>query len=171
MLLPFIKKIFRLATTLMALALVLSSCKREERNFQTPPLNISDAQSNPSFKNPLEQNAYALSEGKRLFSQYNCNGCHAQGGGGMGPPLMDEKWIYGARPEQIFDTITEGRPNGMPSFRERVPDTQIWQLAAYVRSLGGHVRKDAAPSRDDHMQGKPPESRTGERPIKNHVSR
>lgn len=152
---------------LLPVALTVTSCKREERNFNTPPPNVSEAQTNPSFKNPLEENAYSLSEGKRLFSQYNCNGCHAQGGGGMGPALMDEKWIYGARPEQVFATIVEGRPNGMPSFRDRVPETQVWQLSAYVRSLSGHVPKDAASSRDDHMQGKPPESRTKEQPIKN----
>ena len=29
-------------------------------------------------------NAQAVVEGKRLFSQYNCSGCHSNGGGGMG---------------------------------------------------------------------------------------
>ena len=37
-------------------------------------------------------------QGKRLFSWYNCIGCHANGGGGIGPPLMDDEWIYGSRP-------------------------------------------------------------------------
>jgi cytochrome c oxidase cbb3-type subunit 3 len=76
----------------------------------------------------------------------------------MGPPLMDARWIYGARPEQIFATIVEGRPNGMPSFRGKVPDYQVWQLAAYVRSMSGQVSKDVAPGRDDDMSGKPAES-------------
>ena len=44
-----------------------------------------------------EDNAYHLSEGKRLYTWFNCNGCHAKGGGGSGPPLMDDRWIYGAR--------------------------------------------------------------------------
>ena len=55
----------------------------------------------------------------------------------MGPPLIDDKWIYGSDPDQIFATIMQGRPNGMPSFRGKIPDYQVWQLAAYVRSLGG----------------------------------
>ena len=63
-----------------------------------------------------EENAFALSEGKRLYSAFNCVGCHAHGGGGMGPALIDDKWIYGHEPGQIFATIVEGRPNGMPSF-------------------------------------------------------
>jgi cytochrome c oxidase cbb3-type subunit 3 len=109
-------------------------------------------------KNLYEENAYALSEGKQLYSYFNCVGCHANGGGGMGPALMDDKWIYGSDPEQIFASIVEGRPNGMPSWRGRIPDYQVWMLAAYVRSLSGLVPKDAAPGRSDHMKGKTPEN-------------
>ena len=79
----------------------------------------------------------------------NCTGCHAHGGGAIGPPLMDDNWIYGSQPDQIFATIVEGRPNGMPSFRGKLPDYEIWQLAAYVRSLSGQTPKHAAPGRDD----------------------
>jgi cytochrome c oxidase cbb3-type subunit III len=71
---------------------------------------------------------------------------------------MDAKWIYGNRPDQVFATIVEGRPNGMPSFRGKLPDNQVWQLAAYVRSLSGQVPKDAAPGRNDNMQVKEPEN-------------
>jgi cytochrome c oxidase cbb3-type subunit III len=108
--------------------------------------------------NEYENNAQALSEGKRLFSQMNCTGCHAHGGGSIGPPLMDSKWIYGSQPENIFATIVEGRPNGMPAFHGKLPDYQVWQLAAYVRSLSGNVPKDAAPGREDDMQYKEPEN-------------
>jgi cytochrome c oxidase cbb3-type subunit 3 len=80
-------------------------------------------------------NAEAVNTGKRLFSQYNCSGCHSSGGGGMGPDLMDDVWIYGSRLEQIHQTLVDGRPNGMPAWGEKVPDEQLWQLAAYVRSL------------------------------------
>jgi cytochrome c oxidase cbb3-type subunit 3 len=79
---------------------------------------------------------------------------------------MDDEWIYGGRPEQVFATIVEGRPNGMPSFRGKIPDHQVWQLSAYVRSLSGQVAKDAAPARSDHLQGKPAESSTETSPIK-----
>src|SRR5437588_10883899 len=64
------------------------------------------------------------------------------------------------RPSQIFATIVEGRPNGMPSFRGKLNDDQVWKIAAYVRSLSGQVRKDVAPGRDDDMSGPPPESST-----------
>jgi cytochrome c oxidase cbb3-type subunit 3 len=80
-------------------------------------------------------NAEAVNTGRRLFAQYNCSGCHSSGGGGMGPDLMDDVWIYGSRLEQIHQTLVDGRPNGMPAWGGKVPDEQLWKLAAYVRSL------------------------------------
>jgi cytochrome c oxidase cbb3-type subunit 3 len=151
----------------------LASCKREERAFRVEPPSASRINSKrltdfepgghvpyQPVKNEYEENAAALNDGKRLFEWFNCTGCHAHGGGDIGPPLMDEKWIYGGEPEQIFATIIEGRPNGMPSFRGKIPDYQVWQLVAYVRSLSGQASKDAAPGRDDDMHMKKPERST-----------
>jgi cytochrome c oxidase cbb3-type subunit 3 len=162
----------RIATHLAAAGcalLALTACKREERRFRDAALPnpagvVVDAQLHPGGgapppppANPYENNAFALSEGKRLFSWYNCVGCHAHGGGGMGPPLMDDVWIYGNQPAQIYASIVEGRPNGMPAFAGKIPDQEVWELVAYVRSLSGQVRMDVAGGRDDHMQVKPAE--------------
>jgi len=164
------------AKNILVLTFVLAgliACEREERGFrvnnpdanrinskQLTTLNAGERTAPPQVINEYEDNAYALSEGKRLFSQMNCVGCHAHGGGGMGPALMDNKWIYGSQPEQIFSTVVEGRPNGMPSFRGKLPDYQVWQLAAYVRSLSGLTPKNSAPGRDDDMQSREPENST-----------
>lgn len=75
----------------------------------------------------------------------------------MGPPLNDPDWIYGSDPENIFATIVEGRPNGMPSFRGRIGNAQVWQLVAYVRTLGGLTPKDTWPARADEMDEVGPE--------------
>ena len=80
-------------------------------------------------------NVEAVNTGKRLFGQYNCSGCHSNGGGGMGPDLMDGAWIYGSRLSQIHETLVDGRPNGMPAWGGKIPDQQLWQLAVYVRSM------------------------------------
>jgi cytochrome c oxidase cbb3-type subunit 3 len=80
-------------------------------------------------------NAEAVKTGKALFYAMNCSGCHSNGGGGMGPSLMDNLWIYGGRLEQIRQTIADGRPNGMPSWGARLSDADLWRLAAYVRSM------------------------------------
>jgi cytochrome c oxidase cbb3-type subunit III len=84
---------------------------------------------------PYYNNAAAVNDGKRLFGQYNCSGCHSNGGGGMAPALMDDEWIYGDRLEQIHQTLVEGRPNGMPAWGGKIPDEQLWQISAYVRSM------------------------------------
>jgi cytochrome c oxidase cbb3-type subunit 3 len=153
-----------LALTVTLLGLVIAGCEREERRFrESPPaatpngvLRVSALQpgtpvDTTHMTNPDESNAYALSEGQRLFGWYNCAGCHANGGGGMGPPLIDDTWIYGSAPENIYATIVQGRPNGMPSFAGRIPSSQIWQIVTYVRSLGGLTPKDARSARADNM--------------------
>ena len=109
--------------------------------------------------NGYEESAYQVSEGQKLYLAFNCVGCHFHGGGGIGPPLMDEEWIYGHEPQQIFASIVEGRPNGMPSFRGKIPDYQVWQLVSYVRSLGGLALSSTAPGRGDELSGgHPPNS-------------
>jgi len=72
---------------------------------------------------------------------------------------MDSHWIYGGSIQQIYYSIRDGRKNGMPAWKHRLTDQQIWQLAAYVRSMGRYVRKDVAPSRDDALNSGRAESR------------
>jgi len=102
--------------------------------------------------NPFHGNAYGISEGQRLFAWYNCSGCHSHGGGGMGPPLIKKDWIYGGEPENLFETIVKGRPNGMPTWGGRIPEYQVWQIVAYVRSLNELQPKPATAARTDEMQ-------------------
>lgn len=107
-----------------------------------------------ALKNPYEGNAWAISQGQQLFEQYNCSGCHAHGGGSIGPPLMDDEWTYGSSPANIYESISEGRPNGMPSWGGHIPDYQIWQLVTYVRSMSNLEPQNATPVRADEMQAK-----------------
>ncbi|MBV9862690.1 MAG: c-type cytochrome [Alphaproteobacteria bacterium] len=90
-----------------------------------PDPHVKTYQGNPQY----------INEGHRLFNWFNCVGCHANGGGGMGPALMDNQWRYGGRLDQIYASITQGRPNGMPSWAGKIPDAQIWEIAAFVQSL------------------------------------
>jgi cytochrome c oxidase cbb3-type subunit III len=162
----------KVAAILFACTSLLGACEREERSFQqaAPPeepvaLSVLAPGGEPPNLPPsqnvtkYENNAYSISEGKKLFSAFNCTGCHANGGGGSGPALIDDHWIYGSSIENIAATISEGRPNGMPSFRDKIPDQQIWQLAAFVRSLGALTPKDVASGRSDDMQAAPSENR------------
>jgi cytochrome c oxidase cbb3-type subunit III len=136
---------------------LLCSCRRESRDFDSG-IELDSPVESVALRRDYEQNAHALAEGKRLFVAFNCSGCHGNGGGGMGPPLLDAPWRYGSELPQIFDSIMKGRPNGMPAFRGKIVPQQAWQIAGYVRSLSGQVSPVTATSRSDHMKANPPEN-------------
>jgi cytochrome c oxidase cbb3-type subunit 3 len=162
-----------LAALLLA-SVSMAGCEREQRAFNGPPRSESGAppETQSQLKpgqgatmpegdlSPFNGNAWAISEGKRLFTHFNCSGCHANGGGGIGPALMDDEWIYGFDGATVFATIVEGRPDGMPSFRGKITEDQIWQLVAYVESMSGHSPLDSLPGRSDHMNARRPENLT-----------
>jgi cytochrome c oxidase cbb3-type subunit 3 len=90
----------------------------------------------PALKNPFEGDAAAPVAGRKLFVSFNCSGCHGgRAGGGMGPSLRDEDWIYGSEPADIFDSIAEGRAHGMPAWGVLLPPQYIWQLVSYIDTL------------------------------------
>jgi cytochrome c oxidase cbb3-type subunit 3 len=150
----------------LGLLLTVAACEREERRFRemppaaaaSPAVTLNDQVQpgpvliDPEIRNPYEYNAYAISEGQQLYTAFNCNDCHSpRGGGGMGPSLIDSLWIYGSEPENIFESVLKGRPNGMPSFRGRISNDQIWRLVAFVRSLNGLTPMDTRPGRTEGM--------------------
>jgi cytochrome c oxidase cbb3-type subunit 3 len=134
------------------LVFTLGACERENRRFtENPPtatptasaLVVSQLQPGPvkitpKIDAPYDDNAWAVSEGKTLYNSMNCSGCHFQGGGGIGPALM----------------------NGMPAWKYKLSDQQIWELVSYVRSLSSLIPKGARGGRDDHMMQKTPEAST-----------
>jgi cytochrome c oxidase cbb3-type subunit III len=86
--------------------------------------------------NPVANDPDAANRGMRDFLNLNCVGCHApNGGGGMGPSLSDRVFIYGDRPEQIFLSIIQGRPRGMPAWGARLPDSVVWDLVTYIQQI------------------------------------
>lgn len=90
----------------------------------------------PTVVNPYHNDATAAAEGRQLFDQYNCSGCHGtHAGGGMGPSLRDSLWYYGGDEASIFASITEGRQHGMPAWGTKLPQDQIWKLVTYIKSL------------------------------------
>ena len=161
----------RCLSCLMAAAAVLflAACQRERRDVRPGPARVvlydsaaaegtlvpGGSKPVPEVSNPDYGSAYAVSEGQRLFDWYNCSGCHSHGGGGMGPPLIKEQWIYGDAPANLFDTIVKGRPNGMPTWGGRIPEYQVWQLVAYIRSMNGKQPRGATSARTDMIEINP----------------
>ena len=162
----------RICVTVLLVALT-AGCEREARRYNDPaaPANRDTAvrvtalqpgapQPQAPRESPYQKNAWGIGEGKRLYSAFNCAPCHAvNGGGAIGPALIDDKWIYGGNADQIYATISQGRPDGMPSFGGHVTADQIWQLVAYVQALSGQVEASIATSRNDDQMAALPESR------------
>ncbi len=85
----------------------------------------------------LAADKQAMETGKRLYLTYcmQCHGADARGSKGF-PNLTDSDWLYGGEPDQIKQTIAEGRMGVMPPHAQLGADT-IKDLANYVRSLSG----------------------------------
>jgi cytochrome c oxidase cbb3-type subunit 3 len=165
-----------------AAGLLLAACDREEHHSRAKPFGETiPASASPPTVFPgnsappgkdfraavYDNNANAIGRGQQLYIQMNCVGCHSHGGGGMGPPLMDDEWRYGSSIDQIAATIAEGRPNGMPAWRGKLTEDQIYQISAYVRSLSGLPSKDAVSSRAEGMSAGTPQTLTPHPDTKN----
>ncbi len=87
-------------------------------------------------KNPYTAQAAAIAEGKELYKKMNCYGCHGmQGGGGMGPSLIDATWKTGTGTDaNLLDQILNGKGQ-MPPYKTMVNDDQAWKMIAFIRSL------------------------------------
>lgn len=169
----------RALALLAALALgaaAAAGCAREDRHFQVIPalaapanntngfsisaISVSNLYPGRSFPppppgNPLAGNFAAVAQGEKLYHYYNCSGCHANGGGAIGPPLITQNWIYGSAPANLYATIAQGRPNGMPSWRGKIPQFQIWEIVMYIRSLNGLLGRNFSVGRPDLVSGPP----------------
>jgi cytochrome c oxidase cbb3-type subunit III len=90
----------------------------------------------PPLRNPFAGDARAMADGASLFIAYNCADCHgAEGSGAMGPSLADGRWHFGGSDAEVFESIYQGRPEGMPAWGSLIAADQIWRLVSYVRSL------------------------------------
>ena len=109
------------------------------------PAGAAKAPPSVATPNPLADDQTAIAEGHKLFMSMNCAGCHGYDAkGGMGPNLTDSYWRYGGTPERLYQTIVDGRPQGMPAWGVTLPRREIWQLVAYIQSLGGTQSSDVA---------------------------
>lgn len=73
--------------------------------------------------------------GKTIYGQ-SCVACHGVTGEGNvllgAPSLVDDVWLYGASEEEVMQSIAAGRNGFMPAFNDRLDDTQIRMLVAWL---------------------------------------
>jgi cytochrome c oxidase cbb3-type subunit 3 len=137
------------ATLLVSVLASAVGCHGDERKDLLPPtttvqampvvtsdLRAGGVPEAPPARNPYAQDEHALTAGRQLYGAMNCAGCHGPaGGGGIGPPLADAAWIYGSEPENVVQSILQGRPNGMPAFGPKLPASEAWKIATFVQQL------------------------------------
>jgi mono/diheme cytochrome c family protein len=88
------------------------------------------------LRNPFEGNAAEIATGAKLYISYNCVDCHgADGGGAMAPAFIDGRWHFGGSAAEVYESIYQGRPDGMPAWGGLIDRASIWRLVSYVRSL------------------------------------
>lgn len=153
---------------ILTLPLVAFACSERSRDravdvpqgageVRTSTLQAGDSTAPEEIRNPFEGDKEAIDEGRRLYAWMNCLGCHGElGGGGIGPPLADADWIYGGSPAVIYESIMQGRPNGMPTYRDHLTPESAWRIAAYVTSLSDGVGAESGrqgPSDQGAQQG------------------
>ena len=87
----------------------------------------------------LPNDSVRAAKGKEAFTSAGCIGCHGPEGKGTqavgAPNLTDKVWLYGSSENTITETITNGRQNKMPAWKEFLGDAKVHLLAAYVVSL------------------------------------
>ncbi|MDE2321875.1 MAG: c-type cytochrome [candidate division NC10 bacterium] len=97
-------------------------------------------QQKPKKLNPFTGNADAVTEGRQLYLQSGCPGCHGSGGGGAmagATPLLGGRWKFGGDDETLFKVIKGTYPGQtMPAvFGAVLKDEQIWKIIAWIRSV------------------------------------
>ena len=150
-------RIAQLAVTMFVASTLVAACQRShggstaippkrgfpsQETFDQVPVGhtagVIGATSALSTPNPYDGQPEAIQQGKALYKKMNCAGCHAyDASGNMGPSLIDSYWRYGGLPIQIYKSIHDGRPKGMPAWGAALPPTNIWKIVAYLESLGG----------------------------------
>jgi cytochrome c(L) len=131
-----------LATLLAAAALAAgcagpnSAAPGEAKAAQSPAAQSPAAQSGSNKVNKYTGNAAAAQEGRALYLQYGCSGCHgAGGGGGMAPAVIDDVWKFGSDDRTLFKLIKGQIPEQtMPRVYNDMPDDEVWKILAFIRS-------------------------------------
>ena len=99
-------------------------------------------------ENTLEysNDAATIANGKTVFMNNNCGGCHRSDGGGntIGPNLADEYWLHGGEVKKVFQTIKNGVvEKGMPAWGKSMSAQDVRDVTFFVLSLQGTNPPDA----------------------------
>jgi cytochrome c oxidase cbb3-type subunit III len=123
---------------------ILESYMKKLQNAQTQAVEqvpeVSESELVALLQKPAE-----LTSGEEIFKD-KCALCHGEFGEGLiGPNLIDNYWMHGkGKISDIATTIRSGVPDkGMAAWKDRIPEENILQIAAYIKSLKGTQTENA----------------------------
>ncbi len=96
----------------------------------------------------LSQDTEAMKTATRLFINY-CSMCHGSDAAGLPggfPNLRDSDWLYGGKPQQIKQTILDGRAGTMPPWGAVLGEEGLFNVTEYVLGLSGRAVNEHAAS-------------------------
>ncbi|MFN8391381.1 MAG: c-type cytochrome [Bdellovibrionota bacterium] len=104
--------------------------------------------------NPTADDPESIARGRTAFER-NCLGCHGRDADGRGPdaeglnaaPTDFTAKSYDKAAWRIAARISIGKGSDMPSFKDKLPEKTIWDLANYLHSLKQGQHTDAGASR------------------------
>ena len=91
----------------------------------------------PPKLNPFTGDAGRAAEGRTLYFEVGCQGCHGGGGGGgMATSVIDDVWTFGSDDEVLFRLIKGEIPEQtMPTVYSVLEDDEVWKILAFIRSV------------------------------------
>jgi mono/diheme cytochrome c family protein len=114
----------------------------------TVPLTRQEKTDPKTIKNPVPSDEKSIAEGRKVYAR-SCVGCHGPAGKGDGgiavggstpADLTDAKWQRKTTDGEIFAVIRDGLSADMDSYKDRLTETQMWEVINYIRSLAPRER-------------------------------
>ena len=110
--------------------------------------------------NPFTGKTEAVQQGRTLWLQYGCSGCHGvMGGGGMAMPVSDDTWKFGSDDETLYKLIKgEIAAQTMPKIYRRdarrgtVEDRHLRALGVRGRQEQGELVTWPLPAQAPHRR-------------------
>jgi len=146
--------IFAAAATLCTLGTVWAGEAQAPTDYtKISPTDLVKNTPKGKLANPYKDTqADVVAQGSKDFQRYSCAGCHGgRAGGGMGPPLTNDIWIYGGDDDTLFRLVTLGSDQlqkqgytrtgqehvvgPMMPFGTTIQNADdLWKILAFIRS-------------------------------------
>ena len=127
-----------------AIAYYIQELIKKTPRIPSGQVGITTGVPSVSSLTPPAPSAELLKRGQQLFNStcFTCHGIEGNGKGpasaGLNPPpanFTDQKWKFGGRVEDIFNTISKGSPGTAMAPFTQIPEQDRWALAYYVKSF------------------------------------